>query len=124
MRWRKQYENEFVRLLWQLGFVAVRTPNSGVSRLPYLDVFAWCPENGRLFAFEVKSTSKEEVDSKYIARLLSSQEIEKMRKLIDKGVDVFVVLRMKGRRYLLYSVTISDEIKLERKDIMLKELCS
>ena len=121
MRWRKQYENEFVRMLWKWGFVAVRAPNSGVSSLPYLDVFAWCPKNGKLFAFEVKSTSKEEVSSEYVRKMLTKKEAEKMQELKRRGVEVFIAVRLKGKRYVLYEV---NEESIRRVELMLTSLCS
>ena len=118
MRWRKRYENEFVKYLWKIGLVPVRAPNSGVSSVPpYLDIFVWCPKTGKLVAVELKTTSRSEADEKYLLSMLTQNEIEKMRMLKDRGVEVKAVLRIRGGKYIVYDVYFEgDSVLLKRSD--------
>ena len=97
-RWRTRYENELALKLWESGFVVCRCPASGggKKRYPCLDLFAWCPKSGKLYAVEVKSSS--ECDSEEcLERMITQAEVEKARELEKRGVIVLLALRNRGR---------------------------
>ena len=97
-RWRTKYENELARELWKAGFIVCRCPASGGSKRSYpcLDLFAWCPRTGILYAIEVKSSSRCN-DEKCLTQMLTQQEKEKMEKLRERGTIVLVALHSKGK---------------------------
>jgi len=109
-RSRKRYEHKLVREFLSKGCIAVRSPNSGASRYPYLDFFVWCREDRNLYAIELKTTKFKEVDAQYVLKMISESEIEKMKTLADYGAVVCVFVRiLRQAKLLKYRVKFTEE---------------